>query len=74
MIAWEPRNSFEINTPLGRGRVLVVLMSAHDNEWTVAINDTQAIVTFTQDKLRMSKSYTHGRGISDDQMKTYTGS
>jgi hypothetical protein len=70
MIVWEPRNSFEVGTPLGRGRVLFVTCWAHDNEWTIALVNS-AVVTFTQDRIRMGRSYTHGRGISDKQMKTY---
>jgi len=33
------------------------------------IMDNQAVVTFTQEQIRVSRSYTHGRGISDRQMK-----
>ena len=40
----------------------------HDNYWTVIL-ENGALVTFTQDKIRVSRSYTHGRGIDDDEMR-----
>lgn len=39
-----------------------------DTYWTVAL-ENQAVVTFTQEQVRISRSYTHGRGISNRQMK-----
>jgi hypothetical protein len=39
-----------------------------DNYWTVALS-TGAIVTFTQDRIRITNSYTLRRGISDEEMK-----
>ena len=65
----EFREPITVDTPLGRGQALFVYVTAHDNLWTVALNDTKALVTFTQDRLRATNSYTAGRGIGDDQMR-----
>jgi hypothetical protein len=58
-----------VDTPLGSGRALFVERTPHDYFWTVALDDTQALVTFCQNKLRICKSYTHERGISDADMR-----
>src|SRR6185312_8581580 len=58
-----------VDTPLGKGYAILFEANEHDNYWTVALNDSCAIVTFTQEKIRIAKSYTHHRGISDDVMK-----
>jgi hypothetical protein len=47
---------------------MLIETGEHDSWWTV-IMDTGAVVTFTQDQIRISRSYTHGRGISHKQMK-----
>jgi hypothetical protein len=57
-----------VETPLGFGYAMLFESGEHDNFWTVAL-ENGAIVTFAQDKIRVSRSYTHGRGISDSQMK-----
>jgi hypothetical protein len=57
-----------METPLGSGHAIMVETNAHDQYWTVAL-ENGALVTFPQHKIRMSRSYTHERGISDDQMK-----
>jgi len=56
-----------VETPLGSGYAIIFESLSHDNYWTVAL-DNGAIVTFTQDKIKMSNSYTHNRGISDKRM------
>ena len=58
-----------VDTPLGTGRALFVERTPHDNFWTVAMDDTQALVTFCQNKLRICRSYTHERGISNEEMR-----
>jgi hypothetical protein len=65
----EFREPIEVDTPLGRGHALYVHITAHDNHWTVALNESKAFVTFTQDRLRATNSYTHGRGIDDARMR-----
>jgi predicted NAD-dependent protein-ADP-ribosyltransferase YbiA (DUF1768 family) len=58
-----------VDTPLGTGRALLVERTPHDYFWTVALDDTQALVTFPQNKLRICRNYTHERGISDTEMR-----
>lgn len=57
-----------VETPLGPGRAILVERTPHDYLWTVAL-ETRALVSFTQDRIRICKSYTHDRGISDEQMR-----
>lgn len=57
-----------VETPLGHGYAIIFESGEHDNYWTVAM-DNGALVTFTQDRIRVSRDYTHRRGISDGQMK-----
>lgn len=65
----EFRSPVPVETPLGRGYAWFVELDAHVQYWTVALNDTSAIMTFPQDKIRATRSYTAGRGISDEQMR-----
>lgn len=57
-----------VETPLGEGYAIMVESGAHDIYWTVALHN-KALVTFTQDKIRICNSYTHRRGIDDKRMK-----
>lgn len=57
-----------VETPLGFGYALIFESGEHDNHWTVAL-ENGALVTFTQDRIRVSRDYTHRRGISDEQMR-----
>ncbi len=57
-----------VSTPLGSGYAMFVEPGEYDTYWTVVL-DNQAVVTFTQEQIRISRSYTHGRGISDGQMR-----
>src|SRR6266478_4298522 len=57
-----------VETPLGPGRAILVERTPHDYLWTVAL-ETRALVSFTQDRIRIGKSYTHDRGISDEEMR-----
>jgi hypothetical protein len=57
-----------METPLGFGYAILVETGPHDQYWTVAL-DNGALVTFSQDKIRICNSYTHGRGINDRDMK-----
>lgn len=61
-----------VETPLGKGHAIFIDTSAHENWWTVAIAETQALVTFPQHSLRIHKSYTHRRGVDHEQMKVIT--
>lgn len=57
-----------VETPLGDGYAILVEYGANDYYWTVAL-ENKAIVTFTQDRIRIANSYTHRRGIDDERMK-----
>lgn len=59
---------FQVKTPLGSGYAIMIEARAHDNMWTVIL-DNGAIVTFTQDRIQATSSYTHRRGIDDETMK-----
>ena len=56
-----------VETPLGDGYAILVESGAHDMYWTVAL-ENKALVTFTQDRIRIANSYTHRRGINDERM------
>lgn len=64
----EFRERIYVDTPLGRGRALFVETGNEDHYWTVEINESHALVTFRQHKVRIRANYTEG-GIPDDQMK-----
>ena len=57
-----------MDTPLGQGHAIMVETNAHDQYWTVAL-ENGALVTFPQHKIRICRSYTHERGITDTEMK-----
>lgn len=65
----EPREIIPVHTPIGFGHVIFIEFGEYDTFWTVAM-ETQAIVTFPQSDIRISRSYTHGRGISHAQMRS----
>ena len=60
--------AIEVETPLGYGTVLFVESGERDLWWTVAL-ESRAVVTFPQRKIRVERSYTHGHGISDEEMR-----
>lgn len=57
-----------VETPLGFGYAIIFETGEYDNYWTVAL-ENGALVTFTQDRIKVSRDYTHRRGISDEQMR-----
>lgn len=57
-----------VETPLGHGYAMIFESGEYDNHWTVAL-DNGAVVTFRQKQIRIARDYTHGRGISDAEMK-----
>lgn len=61
-----------VTTPLGKGYAILVESLGHDYWWTVALA-SGAIVTFTQDRIRIANSYSHRRGINDRAMRRITG-
>lgn len=58
----------QMETPLGDGWAVILETTAHDYFWTVAL-ESGALVTFTQDRVRVAESYTHRRGMADARMK-----
>jgi hypothetical protein len=68
MAIHEPRELIPVHTPLGFGHVMFVEFGEFDTHWTVVL-ETQAIVTFPQEKIRVSRSYSHGRNLSDREMR-----
>jgi hypothetical protein len=57
-----------IETPIGNGYAIIFETGEHDNYWTV-IMDNGAFVTFAQKNIRAKRCYTHGRNLTDDEMK-----
>lgn len=57
-----------VDTPLGRGRAILVETGNEEHYWTVEIIETHALVTFRQHKVRIRANYTEG-GVSDERMK-----
>lgn len=58
----------KVTTPLGIGYAIFLEANGHDYWYTVALGN-RALVTFSQDRIRISNSYTHRRGISDERMQ-----
>jgi hypothetical protein len=56
-----------VETPLGAGYAVMVDSEAHDNYWTVVF-DSGALVTFRQEEIKLSASYTYGRGTNNKRM------
>lgn len=61
-----------VETKLGHGYAIIFETGEHDNHWTVVL-DNGAVVTFAQDQIRVSRDYTHGRGISHEEMREIIG-
>lgn len=57
-----------VETPLGHGKAVFVVVGAADHEWTVCL-DNGSLVTFPQERIRFSDCYTAGRGITDAKMR-----
>lgn len=57
-----------MTTPLGKGYAILVDAGQQDQYWTVAL-ESGALVTFRQDQIKIAKSYTHSRGITNKQMR-----
>ena len=57
-----------VETKIGKGYAMIFETGEHDNYWTVAMNNG-AIVTFRQEEIKISRSYTHGRCVSNREMK-----
>jgi hypothetical protein len=55
-----------VTTPLGPGYAILLEAGGHEYYWTVALTNG-TVVTFPQERIRVARSYTHGR-ISDEAM------
>lgn len=60
--------AIHVQTPLGHGLALFVETGNHEQNWTVALTKSRAFVTFQQKFIRIAKSYSDRRGITDEQM------
>jgi len=58
----------KVKTPLGEGYAIFLEANEQDYWYTVALGNG-ALVAFSQDRIRISNSYTHRRGISDERMQ-----
>ena len=67
MMLTELRHLIPVETPLGRGYAILIESEPHDQWWTVVL-DSGAVVTFPQERIRVQRSYTLGRGIDDAEM------
>jgi hypothetical protein len=68
MSTLEFREPYRVKTPLGMGYVWFADINNDDNWYTIILDNT-AIVTFRQSEIRMGRSYTLKRGISNEEMK-----
>jgi hypothetical protein len=57
-----------VETPQGKGYAFLIETENHDN-WYTIILDSRAIVTLPQEKILAQRSYSHGRSMSDDDIK-----
>ena len=57
-----------VDTPLGKGYAIFFESANDDNFWTIALNDSCAIVTFKQKDIRINRCYTYSRSITHKQM------
>lgn len=57
-----------VTTPVGTGHALFVECDNHVQYWTIIMDDC-SFVTLPQDKIRACRSYTHGRGITHEEMR-----
>jgi len=69
MTVTELRARIAVDTPLGRGYVLLVETNVEDQWWTVALVETRALVTFRQSEIRVARSYGYGIGMTDEDMR-----
>ena len=61
-----------VTTPLGKGYAILVDAGQQDQYWTIALSNG-ALVTFRQDQIRIARSYTHSRSMTDEQMMQAIG-
>lgn len=59
----------EVETAQGRGFAVLVETHADDQLWTVILNDSRAFITYPQKSIKATRSFTCGRGVSDQLMR-----
>lgn len=57
-----------VETPLGHGYAIFVEIGSEDHFWTIAL-DSGAVISFTQDRIKLSRCYGLRRNITDNQMR-----
>jgi hypothetical protein len=58
----------DVITPIGR-RYAAILETNCDEYHRTVVFPSGALVTFLQQKIRFARSYTHARGISEEEMR-----
>lgn len=69
MSTLELKELIPVNTPLGKGYCFIIEQRNHDVYWKVILTEGCGLVDFRQEKIRVCRSYTHERGITDKQMR-----
>jgi hypothetical protein len=57
-----------VKTPVGNGYALFVESTQHDHYWTCVL-DNGAVLTVTQDRIRVARCYERRRGLGDSEMR-----
>ncbi len=65
----ELNNLWEVETPLGEGRDILIESKDNDYYWTIVLFDSKALVTFPQNKIKICRHYTLGIKFSDLELK-----
>jgi hypothetical protein len=70
----ELANHLEVETPLGKGRAILLESKDNDYYWTVILEESCALVTFPQNRLKIRRNYSLGIGqFTVDEMKDILG-
>lgn len=65
----EFKNIWEVETPLGWGKAILIESKDNDYYWTVVLADSGAFVTFPQNKIKACRNYSLGINFTDSDMK-----
>jgi hypothetical protein len=69
MTIHEFKNLWEVDTPQGYGRAILLESKDNDYYWTVVLADSLAIVTFPQNKIRICRHYSLGLKFTEDDLR-----
>lgn len=64
----EFKNLWEVDTPQGYGRAILLESKDNDYYWTVVLADSLAVVTFPQNKIRICRHYSLNLKFSEEEM------